>query len=478
MAEGTRTASQRLAALIGNLDVAQLSQETVAAAAAHLLDGIGITVAGARTPLAGVVRRYLSLGDAQREVGCSSREQRPIPPPPRDLEDCGFLLGCHAFSLNYGDTSLRSVAHPNTVVVPTILAASQQAEVSGDDAVGALVAGYQALEFAAQTLNNGNPRLGHQLRGFRPTASCGAIGAAATLASLWNLDEDTLAVALELACNAGSGLRRASGRGWLSANNIHSGEAVRAGVQSVLLATCGLLGDDLMFEGPGGFFSAHSGGELDASAKRYLSSGVWAVNDVAFKFHATAHTLHTALDCLLAIQRKHRFAVEEIEHIDVYVPAPHAEISGGPPRPPRDPREAGSSFSYAAAVVARSIDYAWPSALEAGLRDPAILKLQQRVRLHADETMTRRFEHDAPGSWPAGVEVESRGLSAVHWLDEPIGLPMDDDARQLVDRKFRYLVGHIMPFDVVDAAITLGHELAACSDFTDAIKSMWRWIRG
>jgi 2-methylcitrate dehydratase PrpD len=469
------TVSARLAELVVSRRYEDLPASTVAAAKAHLLDGLGIILSGSRTPLAAFAERYLARPERGRLDPAST--EWPVMFPSADrrlpLEDAAFLLGCMAFSQNYGDTSLLSVAHPNTLVVPALLLASQQGAVSGKEALVALVVGYQVLEYAAQALNNGIPRMGHQLKGFRPSSSCGALGVVATAGRLAGTSSHQLATALEIACNFGGGIRRSTG-GSLSSLRVHAGQSVRDGMLSLLLTQEGLFGEPEMFEGSGGFFSAYAGGPLDARVGRYLEPTAWAVEDVAFKFHCTAHTLITALDCVLEIARQMQSDPDEVETVDIWVPDEHTRISAARPRPPVDPEEGGRLYEYCTAIVIRSRDYVWPESLEDYFEDPQIRDLLDRVRVHSDPELSRRFE-EVPGSWPARARVVASGQRFEAEMDFPVGSRLDAVVGKLVEAKFHRLARGTVSDERAEAITSFVSDLENVPDFHRALMGADRW---
>lgn len=444
--------SERLAELSGSLTPVTAGPAALQAARLHLLDGIGVTIGGSRSPLAEAVRAYrarLGLGDTGAAV------LAPQSPGPGRPDDDAFCLASYAFSENYGDTSLRSVAHPNTVVVPALLAAARARPVAGSRMLTAVIAGYQAMEYLARSLNNGSPRMGHQIRGFRPSASCGAVGAALAVAHAWDLPRSIAKTAVELACNYGGGLRRA-GSGALSALWVQSGESARAGVTAVLLALAGLQGEDHLVEGVGGFLPAYMAEALDPTASVYLDAERWAVMDVAFKLHSTPHTLHTALDCILDLQAEDGLRPSDVEGIRIAIPAQHATISASDGyRHPATAIEGGASYPYATAVVVVGGDYAWPEQLDRFLSDHEVRRIAEATTVVVDAEQSQVFDEE-PGTWPAQVEVATAGGRLRRRRRVPRGLDVDAELEGALERKFRRLVSRaVAPADVEALVVAL-----------------------
>src|SRR5246127_5207711 len=89
-----------------------------------------------------------------------------------------FLNGALAHSLDFDDTHAPGSLHPGAPVIPAALAAGEMAGASGADVLAAIIAGYEITCRVALALPAGE----HYDRGFHPTATCGAFGAAAPAA--------------------------------------------------------------------------------------------------------------------------------------------------------------------------------------------------------------------------------------------------------------------------------------------------------
>lgn len=363
-------------------------------ASARLLDGLGNIAHGFSAPISQVVRTAMDPGAgiaAWPDLGRAYRQ-----------DDAGLLLGVYAFSENYCDTGLGSVAHPGSIVVPALLIAAQQRSVSGRDSLAAITVGYNVMEYLGATVNGGRPRMASQLKGFRPTASAGPVAAVAVLARLAGLSAAESAQALALACGQGGGLRR-SPVGPATAIRIQSGEAVRRAVQTLRLSQAGIAAAPDVLCGPGGFFSAYGAGELgQPELPRTGASGF--VASASVKLDCTPHTLVTMLDAVRELAAAPGNDRTTIDRIDVWVPAQHYAISGDQKPTPRTFPEGASHVPFCLALAAVTGRFLYPSVVEEGLRDPRAITLADRVRVRIDDELTATFDGD-PASWPARVRI-------------------------------------------------------------------------
>lgn len=416
-----------------------LRDDSIEAAKFRLADGLAIIISGSNTPIAQLVRKYVM--NARRQIARDDVGLEVFPTCDLTLpfEDAGFVSGTYAFSENYADTSLQSVSHPGSVVVPAILTASQLRPTSGRDVLAAIIAGYEALETIARALNSPKPRMKIQLRGVRPTTSCGPIGVAAALAVLWDFNVATTRNAIGIAADRFGGLRRQL-RHRESSILIHSGEAVRAGMAASTLADVGVVSDPDVFEGQGGFFAALGADNLDQAVLQSLD-GVPTnlAEDICLKIHCTPHTLATTLDVVLQLGAE--IDVHDVKRIEVQVPRAHAAISSSSGIPPTSSLEGAADYGLAAAIVLATGEPLWPDQLKSNINDPIVQHLASLVEVEADnEDINRLFENDRD-SWPAHVTIDLlSGQRIEGGLTRPQTVGIDLPARALLRRKFDHCI--------------------------------------
>jgi 2-methylcitrate dehydratase PrpD len=370
-------------------------------AIARLLDGLGNIRHGSVAPISRAVRTAVDPGPgiaAWPELSVTYRS-----------DDAGLLLGVYAFSENYCDTGLGSVAHLGSIVIPALLIAAQERIVSGRDALAAIAVGYNVMEYLGATVNGGRPRMASQLKGFRPTASAGPVAGVAVLGRLAGLTASECRQALALACSQGGGLRR-SPIAPAAAIRLQSGEAVRRAVQSLRLSCAGIVAHPDMLRAPGGFFAAYGAGDLgDVPIPRTGTSGFLAA--ASMKLDCTPHTLVTMLDAVRKLVAEPGADPAGISAVRVWVPAQHHTISGEVKPVPRSFPEAASHAPFCVALAAVRNCHLYPAVLEQGLRDARAVALTGQVTVTVDDRLTSIFDCD-PSSWPARVRIEWRSGAA------------------------------------------------------------------
>src|SRR5205807_939375 len=113
-----------------------------------------------------------------------------------------MLNGTLAHSLDFDDTHAAASLHASAPIVPAAFAAAEMMGADGRNLIAAIVAGYETQIRLSLALDPAK----HYDRGFHPTATCGAFGAAAAASRLMRLDAGkcTNAFGIVLSMAAGS----------------------------------------------------------------------------------------------------------------------------------------------------------------------------------------------------------------------------------------------------------------------------------
>ena len=141
----------------------------------------------------------------------------------------------HAWDLD--DWEEPGNTHPTVVLLPALLggasvAAENDITISGDDVLNAYCVGAEVIMRLGQAIT-----LSHYERGFHSTATLGALGAAAAVSRLLNLDEHQISNALGFATSQATGYTSQFGS---HAKPLQAAWPARAGLESACLALSGL----------------------------------------------------------------------------------------------------------------------------------------------------------------------------------------------------------------------------------------------
>ena len=145
-----------------------------------------------------------------------------------------FVNGTAAHGEDFDDTFEGGPVHAGAVIVPAVLAVAEREKLAGADALRAIAVGVELMCRASLVA----PKLIHKA-GFHPTAVLGAMGAAAAVATLFNLSKSQFVNALGIAGSMASGIIEYLAEGaWTK--RLHPGWAAQSGIRAADLARAGL----------------------------------------------------------------------------------------------------------------------------------------------------------------------------------------------------------------------------------------------
>lgn len=400
-----------------------LDEEVRHYARRHLLDTVGVMIAGAGGEIA----------TRAEAVVASVRPAGAIPVPGRkrraDLLDAAFLGGTAAHGIELDDGYRIGSAHCGCVVVPAALSAGHMLKASGAALLTAIVAGYETAISLARACA---PDLRH--RGFHPTGAVGPFGAAMAAANLYGLDRSQIANALGIAASSAAGLFAFVGGG-ADIKRLHAGHASREGLQAALLARQGVEGPPAVIEARDGFMQAHAFGRIDKARPLELPPlAPFGITDCYIKPYACCRHIQPAVEATFGLMNDENIEFGDIRKVEVEtyrIAAEHAHV------PWDDFASAQLSFPYLMGLAARYRGVKFEHFDERTRRDPAFADFAGKLTVTAPAEIDRLY----PKLRPARVTVETSTGRYTRQADEAWGsrlVPLDD--RGLTD-KFLGLAG-------------------------------------
>ncbi len=277
----------------------------------HILDTLGLCLAGSLTEAATVARDILPT-TAPANVG-STIFGTHLRAAPR-FAALANAVAAHAH--NFDDTTPQVQAdrtggiHASGAILPVGLALGEEYRASGKEIITSYLIG---VEVASRLNHTIAPR--HYADGFHATATLNGFGGACAAARLMKLPPKEIFAAVSIAASQSGGVRRNFGS---SAEIFHSGWAAENGVVAADLARRGISGANDALEGPSGFFEAAGGGfdpnELIGKLGKpwiFEHPGVW------IKQYPNGALTHPAADSLLGLIENHSVNRDEITRIVV-----------------------------------------------------------------------------------------------------------------------------------------------------------------
>jgi 2-methylcitrate dehydratase PrpD len=415
-----------LVSFVGGLRHASLSDEVRHYARRHLLDTVGVMIAGAGGEVASRAEAMLAAVRPAGHVPVPGRARRA------DLIDAAFLGGTAAHGIELDDGHTKGSAHPGCTVVPASLALGFTRKTNGKTLIEAIVAGYETVTAVARACH---PEL--RQRGFHPTGAVSVFGAATASAKLLGLPAQQIANALGIAASSSAGLF-AFVNGGADIKRLHAGHAAREGLQAAFLAELGVEGPPGVLEARDGFWQAFAFGRGGKPRTIELPPAApYGITDCYIKPNPCCRHLQPAVEALIAILDAEKIAPEEIEQVEAEtyrIAAAHAETGWD------DYASAQLSFPYLMALAMRyrgvKIDYFD----ETFRRDPALAALAAKLRVSAPTEIDRLY----PQLRPARVTVTTARGKFTRQADDALGsrlVPLSDDG--LTD-KFRGLVAPVL----------------------------------
>lgn len=362
-----------------------------------------------------------------------------------------MVNGTLAHSLDFDDTHASGSLHPSAPIVSAAFAAAEMTGANGKDLIAAIVAGYETQIRLALALDPA----AHYDRGYHPTATCGAFGAAAATARLMKLDTEKCmnAFGIVLSMSAGSMQFLVNGA-WTKRS--HVGHAAMCGLIAATQAGEGYKGASEALEGKWGFLHAYA---PDAQASR-VTEGLgrrWETMKIAIKPYPSCRYTHAAIDGIAALRKEHGFRVEDITDIAIGLPEPGWKITGNPEAAKQSPKnvvDGQFSMPFCAAVAVKTGSLGWDDYAKY-LNNADILSFCKKVQTRVDP----KAQADFPEEMSASVRIRTTKTEFETYVRTPKGEPKNFLTPAELMSKFEGLVAPYLSKsrrdDLADKLLTL-----------------------
>jgi 2-methylcitrate dehydratase PrpD len=412
-----------------------------------ICDAVGAMIFGYRLPWSQIIVDYVKAhgqGGKSRILGPGGGlVQAPL---------AAFANGAlaHSFELD-GSTKPSVGVHPCATIFPAGLAVAQERGFNGRDLITAFVAAAEVVLRIGSATKHSN-----EIRGFHAPGTTGPFSAAVIAGKLFGFDADKMTNALGIAASLSCGLVQfsRSGTGGM-VKRLHFGRANESGVLAANLAERGFTGPHDIIEGEFGFLRVFCN-EFDMSELTKGLGEKFLTMTIYMKRFACHGAAQGQLQALQDIQAEHRFSPSDVESIEV---GGHHEMWDRHNIPePKDPMIAQYSVPFAIALALfrepkdpRSFD-------ESALKDPQIMAMCKRVKLHKEEGAG----HMTPGATVTLKLKDGRVLTkhVVYFK----GTPQSPADRNDVHEKFSLLTRD-SPREKMDEIFNRLQDIEAEKDF-------------
>ena len=347
--------------------------------------------------------------------------------------------GTSAHSLELDDTSKEASAHPGVVVFPAAFAAGDLTDCNGKRIIEGVIAGYEVMLRLGKALNPAN----HYARGFHPTGTCGAFGAAAAVSKILNLDQEQTISALGIAGSQAAGsMEFLNGGAWTK--RLHPGWAAHSGIIAALLAERGFKGPSTIIEGRFGFLHSYSDGADSSKVLRDFGKP-FEIMKTSMKPYACCRYKQAPIDGIISIMKENNLKAEEVKSVTLGILKAGFPLVAEPEESKYNPKnvvDAQFSMPFGAAVA---ILYGKASLNEytpENIGSAQIKEIMRRVSCVEDSELDRVF----PKQWPASVQIVTQdGRRFSTRIDYPKGDPENPLTQEEVLSKFNDLTSAIYP---------------------------------
>jgi 2-methylcitrate dehydratase PrpD len=419
-------ATDAIVGFVSKLTYGTIPDEARHYARRHLLDTVGVMIAGAGGEVASRAEAMLATVRPAGRVPVPGRARRA------DLIDAAFLGGTAAHGIELDDGYTKGSVHPGCTVVPATLADAHARKASGTSLIEAIVAGYETVTSIGRAVH---PDLRH--RGFHPTGAVAVFGAAMAIGKLRGLSAQRLAHALGIAASSSGGLF-AFVNGGGDIKRLHAGHASREGMQAALLAEQGVEGPPSVIEGRDGFMQAFAFGSTERARAIVLPPATaFGITDCYIKPNPCCRHIQPAVEALIGLLNDEKIATDEVKHVEAEtyrIAAAHAATGWD------DFASSQLSFRYLMAIALKFRAIKFDYFTEDVRRDPVLAALAGKVHVSAPPEIDQLY----PRLRPARVTVTTARGKFVRQADEALGsrlVPLDDAG---LTAKFHGLVAPVL----------------------------------
>ena len=409
-----------LSAFCANIRLEKLPPEVVNRARFLVLDLVGNIVRARHDAEStdSFVNTVRAMGMANGNFGVFGDSARYTP------VGATFLNGALAHSLDFDDTHAAGSLHPGAPVIPAALAAGEMIGASGADVLAGIIAGYEVTCRVALALPAGE----HYDRGFHPTATCGAFGAAAAAARVFGLDADGVAGAMGAVLSQCAGsLQFLANGAWTKRSQV--GWAAVNGLMAATLVREGFKGASEALEGKHGFMRAYAPNPTPERAVQDLGV-VFELMNTAVKPYPSCRYGHAGIDAALALRAANDLLPEEITAIRLGLPKSGMLLVGEPPEKKANPQNVvdgqfSGPFVIAAALATGAMG--WDSYKL--LNDPTIRAMLPKVACAFDPEIEAEFPTNMSGK----LTIEARGQI----FEQKVVVPKGEPSNFLTENELR-----------------------------------------
>jgi len=374
------SAAARLAEFVVKTSLEECPAAAIARVRRAALDTVGVMLAGAGEPVAGIVRKVVR---AEGGIPLATVVGTTLKTAPGWA---ALANGAAGHAHDFDDTNFALLGHPSTPLLSTALAAAEAEMATGHALVLGYIIGFEIDVALGSALN---PE--HYTRGWHATSSIGTLGCAAAAARIMGLDVAQTRHALAIAASHASGLKENFGS---MTKPYHAGHAARNGILAAQLAREGMTASETALEGHQGYVAAFGGAHglehsLDTLGRTWhlLTSGI------AVKPYPSCALTHSAIDALIDLRAEHRLSAGQIAAVEVGVNRVVPDVLAHARPTTALERKFSMQYCAAAALAQGRVDFG--SFADGEIADRDTRELMERITMVIDPGLPQGVEQHA-----------------------------------------------------------------------------------
>jgi len=440
--------SRIYAEYITNLQYSDLPPEVVEKAKMHFLDALGNILGAYEMPWSKMVIKLVTQMKGTPESTVMGE------PDKYPMINAALANGTMAHGIDADDSGARpSWAHPGACIIPAAFAAAEAENVSGEELITAIVAGY---EISCRVDSAVYPGLRN--RGFHATGVIGTIGAVAAAGKVLGLNVEQMINAFGLAGIQAAGLEE-----WLTAGDmskrLHAGKAAMNGLLAALLAREGYTGPATVFEGKYGLLNTHSEEYYPERLTEDLGTD-YKLLKCKFKPYACCHELCPPIRMTMELKKKHGIKPEDVAKIRIGLNHITAENQLKVAETPLH----AQNHPAVAVAIALVEDQVFMKEFFECYTDPRVVELGKKAEVYTDEGIDAIF----PTKIGTRMEITTKD-GETYELFEADKPPIPPE---FIKEKFTVFASMTLPKNKVEAILSHVDKLETLSSLEGLSKNL------
>lgn len=298
--------TEEIAQFVFNFSYDQIPDSAIQVIKNAFIDTIGVGIAGCEEKGSKIVKEFIIQENAQSISTIWGSNQKTSP------SYASLVNGTFAHALDFDDVNTAVIGHPSTVIVPTVMAISEELNISGKEAILAYFIGFEVMAYAGKLVG-----YNHYKKGWHATSTLGVLGSVAVAGKLYGLNVEQLTNAFGIAVSHSSGTRQNFGT---MSKPYHPGNAARSGIVAASLAKRGFTGNREIFEAPLGFISLLGDRKIEENYEQIGKKFEIIESGISVKKYACCFATHRAADAVFELLNKNKFVVDDIEEVIIKAP--------------------------------------------------------------------------------------------------------------------------------------------------------------